>query len=166
MRRLLSELRARLDAIESRLPAVEQRVGTGADTRELDQQLERVRGERVAAATLKNTNRPPRCVTGKGSCSPRRQPASRSGKPQHPGLPLLADGALSWARNWTACVPYCASTASNRKTDRVTNQLPQPEYDRIRIRSHRPHKTQICARPQLTCAARQRVHNDPPGRGR
>jgi chromosome segregation ATPase len=49
-RRLLTQLQGRINAIDSRLSAAEQRVGTGADTRELDQQIERVRGERQAAA--------------------------------------------------------------------------------------------------------------------
>ena len=49
-RRLLSELRARVSAIESRLAVIEQRVGTGPDTSDLDQQIEQVRAERAAAA--------------------------------------------------------------------------------------------------------------------
>ncbi len=49
-RRLLSALQARLSAIESRLTVIEQRVGTGPDTSDLDQQIEQVRAERVAAA--------------------------------------------------------------------------------------------------------------------
>ena len=49
-RRLLSTLRARVSAIESRLAVIEQRVGTGPDTSDLDQQIEQVRAERAAAA--------------------------------------------------------------------------------------------------------------------
>ena len=48
--RLLSALQARVSAIESRLAVIEQRAGTGPDTSDLDQQIEQVRGERVAAA--------------------------------------------------------------------------------------------------------------------
>src|SRR6266568_3887976 len=51
-RRLPSQLEARLTAVESRLPAIEQRVGTGPDTRELDRQAERVRGEKAAVGAL------------------------------------------------------------------------------------------------------------------
>jgi Clp amino terminal domain, pathogenicity island component len=40
---------ARISAIESRLSAVEQRVGTGPDTGDLDQQIEQARGEKEAA---------------------------------------------------------------------------------------------------------------------
>jgi hypothetical protein len=40
----------RLDVFEGRLAAVEQRVGTGPDTSDLDEQIDGVRGERHAAA--------------------------------------------------------------------------------------------------------------------
>jgi DNA-binding CsgD family transcriptional regulator len=47
---LLSRVTARVDAIDSRLAAIEQRVGTGPDTSGLDEQIARVRAERQAAA--------------------------------------------------------------------------------------------------------------------
>jgi ATP-dependent Clp protease ATP-binding subunit ClpC len=46
----VADIQARLDAIEDRLAAVEQQVGTAADTSDLDGQIETVRGERHAAA--------------------------------------------------------------------------------------------------------------------
>ena len=46
----LSGVQARLDAVETRLAAIEQRVGTGPDTSSLDEQIERVRSQRQAAA--------------------------------------------------------------------------------------------------------------------
>jgi hypothetical protein len=46
----VTEVQARLDAVEGRLAAVEQRVGIGPDTSDLDEQIDRVRGERHAAA--------------------------------------------------------------------------------------------------------------------
>ena len=49
-RRLLSEVQARVDAIDSRLSAIEQRAATGPDTGDLDEQIERVRSEKQAAA--------------------------------------------------------------------------------------------------------------------
>ena len=49
-RRLLSALQAGVSAIESRLAVIEQRVGTGPDASDLDQQIEQVRAERAAAA--------------------------------------------------------------------------------------------------------------------
>ena len=42
-------MQARLEAVEQRLTAIEQRVGTGPDTSDLDQQVEKVRGEKEAA---------------------------------------------------------------------------------------------------------------------
>jgi ATP-dependent Clp protease ATP-binding subunit ClpC len=44
------EVQDRLDAVEDWLAAVEQRVGTGPDTSDLDEQIDRVRRERLAAA--------------------------------------------------------------------------------------------------------------------
>ena len=49
-RRLLSEVQARVSAIDTRLAAIEQRVGRGPDTGDLDEQIERVGGEKEAAA--------------------------------------------------------------------------------------------------------------------
>ena len=46
----VTQVQARLDVVEGRLAAVEQRVGTGPDTSDLDEQIDRVRGERHAAA--------------------------------------------------------------------------------------------------------------------
>jgi Clp amino terminal domain, pathogenicity island component/UvrB/uvrC motif len=48
-RKLKSELRARFDAIEARLSALESRVGTGPDVRDLDDQIALVRREKEAA---------------------------------------------------------------------------------------------------------------------
>jgi hypothetical protein len=47
---VVTGLQARLVAVEGRLAAVEQRLGTGPDTSDLDEQIDRVRGERHAAA--------------------------------------------------------------------------------------------------------------------
>lgn len=46
------EVQARLDAVEGRLEALEQRVGTGPHTIDLDEQIGRVRGERLDAADV------------------------------------------------------------------------------------------------------------------
>ena len=43
-RRLLSEANARVSAIDTHLAAIGQRVGTGPDTGDLDEQIQRVRG--------------------------------------------------------------------------------------------------------------------------
>jgi Clp amino terminal domain, pathogenicity island component len=47
--RLPPGVQARLEEVERRLAAIEQRVGTGPDTSDLDQQIDRVRGERQDA---------------------------------------------------------------------------------------------------------------------
>ena len=47
--RLLPGVKTLLEAIERRVAAMEQRVGTGPDTRELDEQIETVRTEKEAA---------------------------------------------------------------------------------------------------------------------
>ena len=46
----VADVQARLEVVEGRLAGVEQRVGTGPDTSDLDEQIDRVRGERHAAA--------------------------------------------------------------------------------------------------------------------
>jgi ATP-dependent Clp protease ATP-binding subunit ClpC len=48
-RRLLSELLARSESLESRLSALEHRVGTGPDVRDLDQEIARVRRDKETA---------------------------------------------------------------------------------------------------------------------
>jgi ATP-dependent Clp protease ATP-binding subunit ClpA len=49
-RRLLSQLRDRINAIDTRLSAIEQRVGAGPGLSDLEEQIDRVRAERLAAA--------------------------------------------------------------------------------------------------------------------
>jgi ATP-dependent Clp protease ATP-binding subunit ClpC len=53
-RKLLSELFHRVKSMESRLSALEQRVGTGPDTRELDQQIAQVRRDKEAAIDIQD----------------------------------------------------------------------------------------------------------------
>src|SRR6266702_1077031 len=48
-RKLLSQLLARFDSMESRLSALEHRVGTGPDVRDLDQQIAQVRRDKESA---------------------------------------------------------------------------------------------------------------------
>jgi ATP-dependent Clp protease ATP-binding subunit ClpA len=49
-REMLSRLHERIDAIDTRLSAIEQRVSTGPAISDLDEQIEQVRGERLTAA--------------------------------------------------------------------------------------------------------------------
>ena len=52
--RLLSQLLDRVTAMESRLSAVEQRVGTGPDVRELDEQIDQARRDREASVSAQD----------------------------------------------------------------------------------------------------------------
>jgi hypothetical protein len=85
------EAQARLDAVEDRLAAVEQRVGTGPDTSDLDEQIDRVRRERLAAANAQEDeqaaalrNREKELLADKAA---RREEWAAG----HPALPVLAE---------------------------------------------------------------------------
>jgi len=53
-RKLLSQLPGRVNSIELRLSAIEHRVGTGPDMRELDQKIAQVRGDKEAAINIQD----------------------------------------------------------------------------------------------------------------
>ena len=87
----VAEVQARLDVVEGRLAAVEQRVGTGPDTTDLDEQINRVRGERHAAADAQEyeqaaslRDREKELLASKAA----RQEQWAAG---HPALPVLAE---------------------------------------------------------------------------
>jgi Clp amino terminal domain, pathogenicity island component/UvrB/uvrC motif len=87
----LSTIEARLTAIEVLLAAVEQRVGIRPDTADLDEQIDRVRGERHAAADAQDyeqaaalRDREKELLAGKA----KRQQEWAAG---HPTLPVLAE---------------------------------------------------------------------------
>jgi hypothetical protein len=89
--RLLPEVRIRLEAVEQRLAAIEQRVGTGPDTSDLDEQLETVRAEKEAAVDAQDfgqaaslRNREKELLASKTA----RQEQWAAG---HPALPDLAE---------------------------------------------------------------------------
>ena len=93
-----AEAQARLDAIEARLTvidgllaAVEQRVGIRPDTTDLDEQIDKVRGERLAAADAQEYEQA-------ASLRDREKDflASKAARQQewaagHPALPVLAE---------------------------------------------------------------------------
>ncbi len=112
-RRLLAALQARVSAIESRLPVIEQRVGTGPDTGDLDRQIDRAHGEREAAADAQDYE----------------QAASLRDR----GKQLLADKAARQAQ-WSAAHPDLASLAEkchelNSEIDRLRALLRQQGID-------------------------------------
>jgi hypothetical protein len=87
----LDAIEARLNAIEALLAAVEQRVGIRPDTTDLDEQIDRVRGERQAAADGQEyeqaaalRNREKELLASKAT----RQQEWAAG---HPALPDLAE---------------------------------------------------------------------------
>ena len=87
----LPEVQARLDAVEDWLAAVEQRVGTGPDTSDLDEQIDSVRHERLAAANAQEyeqaaalRNREKELLADKAA---RREEWAA----EHPALPVLAE---------------------------------------------------------------------------
>src|SRR3974390_2015021 len=89
--RLLPAVKARLEAAERRLTAVEQRIGTGPDTSDLDGQIEIVRTEKEAAAGAQDyeqaaslRNREKEVLASKAA----RQEQWTS---EHPALPVLAE---------------------------------------------------------------------------
>jgi hypothetical protein len=88
---LLDTRRTRLEAIEHRLTAMEQRIGTGPSTRDLDEQIEVVRTEKEAAVDAQDyeqaaslRNREKGLLAGKAA----RQEQWAVG---HPALPDLAE---------------------------------------------------------------------------
>jgi ATP-dependent Clp protease ATP-binding subunit ClpC len=90
-RRLLSQLQARLTALESRLSAIEQRVGTGADTRELDRQIERVRGKKVAAVDAQEYEQAASLRDQENHLLAEKEALQRDWQAAHPGLPVVAE---------------------------------------------------------------------------
>jgi hypothetical protein len=112
-RRLLAALQARVSAIESRLPVIEQRVGTGADTGDLDRQIDQAQGEREAAADV--------------------QEYERAASLRDRGKQLLAEKAAR-QEEWSAAHPDLASLAQkcrelSREIDRLRALLRQHGID-------------------------------------
>ena len=84
-------MQARLDVVEGRLAALEQRVGIGPDTSELDEQIAQVRREKESAVDAKDyaqaaalRNREKELLASKAA----RQEQWAAG---HPALPDLAE---------------------------------------------------------------------------
>jgi ATP-dependent Clp protease ATP-binding subunit ClpA len=90
-RRLLSQLQARIHAVDSRLSAMEQRVGTGADTRELDLQIERLRCEKEAAVGAQDYERAALLRDQERQLLAEKAAHQQGWEAGHPGLPSLAE---------------------------------------------------------------------------
>jgi ATP-dependent Clp protease ATP-binding subunit ClpC len=84
-------LAARLDAIDSRLSAVEQRAGTGPDTGELDQQIEQARRDREAAVDAQEYERAASLRDREKDLLAQRASRQEQWAATHPDLPSLAE---------------------------------------------------------------------------
>ena len=85
------EIAARLDAIDSRLSAVEQRAGTGPDTSELDQQIEQARRDRQAAVDAQEYERAASLRDREKDLLAQQASRREQWAAAHPDLPSLAE---------------------------------------------------------------------------
>ena len=89
--RRLAQLQASLTALESRLSAIEQRVGTGAETRELDRQIERVRGGKAAAADAQEYEQAASLGDQENHLLAEKEAVQQDWQAAHAGLPVVAE---------------------------------------------------------------------------
>jgi hypothetical protein len=87
----LPEVQARLDAVEDWLAAVEERVGTGPDTSDLDEQIDRVRRERLAAANAQEDEQAAALRNREKKLLADKAVRREEWTAKHPALPVLAE---------------------------------------------------------------------------
>ena len=87
----VSDVRAPLSVVQGRLAALEQRVGTGPDTSDLDEQIKRVRRERSAAAEAQDDERAASLRDREKELLASRAARQEQWAAGHPALPLLAE---------------------------------------------------------------------------
>jgi hypothetical protein len=87
----LPGVQARLDAVEDWLADVEQRVGTGPDTSDLDEQIDRVRRERLAAASAQEDERAAALRNREKELLADKAARREEWTAKHPALPVLAE---------------------------------------------------------------------------
>jgi ATP-dependent Clp protease ATP-binding subunit ClpC len=90
-RGLPPEIAARLDAIASRLAVVEQRAGTGPDTGDLDQQIEKVLRDRHAAVDAQEYERAASLRDREKELLAEQASRQQQWAAEHPDLPSLAE---------------------------------------------------------------------------
>jgi ATP-dependent Clp protease ATP-binding subunit ClpA len=90
-RGLPPEIAARLDAIDSRLSAVEQHAGTGPDTTELDQQIEQAQRGRHAAIDAQEYERAASLRDREKDLLAQKASHQQQWAATHPDLPTLAE---------------------------------------------------------------------------
>ena len=89
--RLLPAVRARLEEVEHRLAAIEQRVGTGPDTSDLDDQIDRVRLERQGAAGAEKYEQAASLRDRENELLASKAARQEQWAAAHPALPVLAE---------------------------------------------------------------------------
>jgi ATP-dependent Clp protease ATP-binding subunit ClpA len=87
----VTEVQARLDVIEGRLAAVEQQVGTGPDTGDLDEQIDGVRRERHAAANAQEYEQAASLRDREKELLASKVARHEQWAAGHPALPVLAE---------------------------------------------------------------------------
>jgi Clp amino terminal domain, pathogenicity island component len=90
-RELADDILIRIKAVESRLSALEQRVGTGPDTGDLDQQIGQVRGERYAADDDQDYERAMSLLDREKNLLAEKASRHQERAVAHPDLPSLAE---------------------------------------------------------------------------
>jgi ATP-dependent Clp protease ATP-binding subunit ClpA len=90
-RAVAADLQVRIDAIEARLSAIEQRVGTGPDTGDLDRQIRQIRRERVVAADAEDYERAASLRDREKELLAEQQSRHQEWGAAHPDLPALAE---------------------------------------------------------------------------
>ncbi len=89
--RLLPAVQARLEEIEQRLAAIEQRVGTGPDTSDLDDQIDRVRLERRGSADAQKHEQAASLRDRENELLASKAVRQEQWAAAHPALPVLAE---------------------------------------------------------------------------
>ncbi len=89
-RELLSGVIARIDAIDSRLSAIEQRVGTGPDLRDLDQEIAQINSDKQAAAADEDYENAAALRDRERHLLAERASRQQEWAAAHPDLPALA----------------------------------------------------------------------------
>jgi ATP-dependent Clp protease ATP-binding subunit ClpC len=90
--RLLAEILGRIEDMDARLSAVEQRIGTGPDTRDLDQQIAQVRRDKESAVTAEEYETAAALRNAERQLSADKASRQREWATAHLDLPSLADG--------------------------------------------------------------------------
>ena len=133
--RLLPAVQARLEEVEQRLAAIEQRVGTGPDTSDLDDQIDRVRLERHGAAGAEKYEQAASLRDRENellaSKAVRQEQWAASGPPRTRHCRFWLSDASSSPPRSSGSAPCSVSTASTRRTGQPddTPERLQVEFD-------------------------------------